>query len=58
MRKEEMALLVTLLVGAALIGARSATAQGSLADAAPSLELRALWQAPAASLFFGREMPR
>ena len=58
MRKDEVALIVTLLVGAALIGARTATAQGSLAEAAPSLELRALWQAPAASLFLGRGMPR
>jgi hypothetical protein len=58
MRKDEVALIVTLFVGAALIGARTATAQGSLAEAAPSLELRALWQAPAASLFFDRGMPR
>jgi len=70
MRPEELALLVTLLVGAALFGAHAATAQGSLAEAAPPLALRALWRAaagrlgaepspaPAASRGFGQDMLR
>jgi hypothetical protein len=71
MRPEELVLLVTVLVGAAMFSAHSATAQGGLGAAPLALDLRAAWAsvadgfgesfqpAPAtASVGFDREMLR